>query len=82
MKDKSNETLPIRRFGTTRRIALSGGSVRVNTVSESNNTGPRGRQSRAKMEMYSRTNLAIIIKTYRFNSDEIIAATEDTVVEN
>ena len=72
----------MRRLGMTRLIALSGGSVKVNTVSESNNTGPRGRQSRANIEMYSRTNLAIKIKTYRFNNDEIIAATDDTVVEN
>ncbi len=63
MNERSNETLPICRFGTTRLIALSGGSVKVNTVSESNKTGPRGRHSRAKIETYSRTNLVIKIKT-------------------
>jgi len=82
MKERSNETLPIRRFGITRLIALSGGSVNVNTVSESKRTGPRGRQSRAKIDIYSRTNLAIKIRTYRFNSDEINEATDDTVIRN
>jgi hypothetical protein len=63
MKERSSETLPILRLGTTFRIALSGGSVRVKTVSESSKIGPFGRQSRANIEMYSRTNLAIKIKT-------------------
>jgi hypothetical protein len=63
MKERSNETLPIRRFGTTLRIALSGGSVSVYTVSESNKSGPFGRQSLAKIATYSKTNRAIKIKT-------------------
>jgi hypothetical protein len=79
MKERSSETLPMRRFGTTLRIALSGGSVRVKTISESNRSRPLGRQSRAKIATYSRTNLAIKIKTYRFKSDEIIEAIDDTV---
>jgi hypothetical protein len=63
MKERSNETLPIRTVGTTFRMAFSGGSVKVKTVSESNSSGPFGRQSLAKIATYSRTSLAIRIKT-------------------
>jgi hypothetical protein len=63
MKERSSATLPIRRLGTTFRIAFNGGSVSVKTVSETSKSGPLGRQSRAKMETYSKTNLAIKIKT-------------------
>jgi hypothetical protein len=63
IKDRSRETLPIRRLGTTLRIALSGGSVSVKTVSEISRSGPLGRQSLAKIATYSRTNLAIKIRT-------------------
>jgi hypothetical protein len=63
MKERSIATLPIRRLGTNFRIAFNGGSVSVKTVSESSKTGPLGRQSLAKIETYSKTNLAIKIKT-------------------
>jgi hypothetical protein len=63
MKERSKDTLPIRKLGTTLRIALSGGSVSVKTISESNRSGPLGRQSRAKIATYSRTSLAIKINT-------------------
>ncbi len=82
MKERSSATLPILKFGTTLRIAFKGGSVSVKTVSESSSSGPFGRQSLAKIPTYSRTNLAIKIKTYRFKSEEISAATEDTIKEN
>jgi hypothetical protein len=63
MNERSKETLPILKLGTTLRIALSGGSVKVKTVSEIKRSGPLGRQSRAKIATYSRTNLAIKTKT-------------------
>ena len=82
MNERSSETPPIRRLGTTRRIAFNGGSVSVNTASERSSKAPRGRQSLAKILMYSKTNLAIKIKTYRFKSDETTEAIDPTAVRS
>ena len=79
MNERSKATLPIRTLGTTFLIAFRGGSVSVNTVSDSKRSGPVGRQSLAKIVTYSKINLTIKIRTYRFKSDEISDATDDTM---
>jgi len=79
MNERSNATLPILTLGTTFRMAFRGGSVSVKTVSDSNRSGPVGRQSLAKILTYSKINRTIKISTYRFKSDDTSDAMDDTI---
>jgi len=76
--DKSIAPLPIRIIGTTLRTALIGGSVMVNTNSESTRPIPVGRHPRTKTTTKSRMNRAHIVSINREMTNIATSAIAET----